>query len=185
MGRHLDFKRPSKPSGSASGASFSSAPIQPHPAPTHHLPRKRRRLWPLILLIIGLGLASLALYEKYQQEISSPAATPSPTASSSPTTATESNVFTSNDGKLIVQLYDSGAGEEVVEAVAIKLREKGFEVAQLGKSQFTYDKTYISHSAEYAERSKEIGALLADRVVSYKESQVEGIFDVLIYVGKQ
>ncbi len=86
---------------------------------------------------------------------------------------------------MVVQIYQSGAVQEAINQTEALLKEKGFTVENLGNSQFEYDKTYIWHTAEYTEKAKELGSLLTGRVVSYKESQNAGLFDVLIYLGKQ
>lgn len=162
---------------------------QPNPLPTKTKPSSSRKaVAPLILLIVGLAAAATgAYYWSSQPPTASAPATSTPTnqqSASDTSTESNSNVFQKND-QLVVQVYQSGATQEAIDQTVALLKEKGFKIENLGNSQFEYDKTYIWHTAEYTEKAKELGTLLSGRVVSYKESQNAGLFDVLIYLGKQ
>lgn len=185
MARDLDFRRipsrPSVPSAAKSPAKSTS----------------RRAVWPIVLLIVGLGLSAAALFQVYNQNINSNGAPPdstqlSPTASQPASASAEAPPSTNNtknafqaETTLVVQIYDSGAGSEAMEATIAKLTDSGFEVKNLGPSQFEYDKTYLWHRATFADQAKAIGQLLSEREVSYKETQLDGIFDLMIYLGKK
>ncbi len=175
MPRDLDFRR-AKPSR------------RPLAQPTRQAAAVAKGQWPIILLIVGLGLAITGLVYYFNQDLQ-PTPTPNPTAvdveqKPNSTVDSSNNVFAEN-GKLTVQLYESGADPEAVALTIKTLEAKGYGVKNLGASQYEYDKTYISHTTKFAVQAKEIGKVLADRVISYKETQSSGIFDILIYLGKQ
>ena len=187
MARDFDFHRRTEKS-----AEFGVAPThltQPITSPRKPKPTaSRKAVAPLILVIVGLAAAATGLYYWSSQPptASAPATNKSTSEQSASDTTTNSdkNVFKKTD-ELVVQIYQSGAVQEAINQTEALLKEKGFTVENLGNSQFEYDKTYIWHTAEYTEKAKELGSLLTGRVVSYKESQNAGLFDVLIYLGKQ
>lgn len=166
------------------------------PAPTNHTtqktvarPERKPSYWPLILLIVGLGLASVALFAYYSEQISgSITAPPVDTAASSSDQPSSSGNGTSvfdQAEKLVIQLYDSGAGSEVMASTVKSLEDAGYTVEQLGTSQFEYDKTYIWHQPTRTTDAQAIGSILSNREISYRESQIKDVFDVLIYLGKK
>lgn len=173
---------------------FDFKPVTSRPKPTpHHTPvrvnrlKKRSNVAPLMLAIFGLAAAAIGAYYWASQppKATAPAvSTDTAQELSGSTTENNKNVFQKTD-ELVVQVYESGASQEIIDQTLADLKEKGFTTENLGKSQFEYDKTYIWHTAEYTEKAKEVGALLTGRVVSYKESQNAGLFDILIYLGKQ
>jgi len=160
------------------------------PAPTRLATPKspkrstRRGVVPLLIAIIGLAAAAIGAYywSSLPVQPSSPVGE-TPASSNQEPAVTDKNVF--SDQKLTVQIYQSGAPQETVDALIAKFKANSFTVENLGDSQFEYDKTYIWHTAEYADEAKALGALMPDRVISYKESQNAGLFDILIYLGKQ
>lgn len=186
MARDFDFRRRVTPTTLPPHANRQVADSLPQPT----LKARKRTSWPLLLVVIGLGLASVGLYIWYNNST----ATKTPLTASSPTSATveptpsdggSSNVFTNNTETLVVQIYDSGAGETTVMSVAKRLEAAHYTIKTLGPSQFQYDKTYIWYTKEFTEQAHAIGALLTDRTISYKESQINGVFSVLVYLGKQ
>jgi hypothetical protein len=142
---------------------------------------------PLFLAIVGIAAAAIgAYYWASKPPTATAPAVSSTTDQQNTATAPDSgkNIFQKTD-QLVVQVYESGASQEVVTQSLATLKEKGFTTENLGKSQFEYDKTYIWHTAEYTKEAKTVGDSLTGRVVSYKESQNAGLFDILVYLGKQ
>lgn len=177
MARDLDI-RPSQ----------SRPPYRPPQPVQQTVSRKKgRSVTPLVLALVGLAAAGLGVYYWASQPQTATAPTTTTTAnkeSSSAATDQEKNIFQKKD-ELVVQVYQSGASQAVVDQTIALLKEKGYTVENLGNSQFEYDKTYIWHTAAYTAKAQEIGALLTGRTVSYKESQNAGLFNLLIYLGKQ
>lgn len=183
MARDLDFRR--KPT--------STQTVQPNkgqttpPIQSNTTPRKNRRrgLAPLVIAIIGLAAAATgAYYWATLPPTQKTTDTSSQTTTVAPPADDQKNVFQANK-ELVVNVYQSGAAADVIKNVTTVIEEKGFKVENLGDSQFEYDKTYVWHRAEYETQAKAIGQALSGRVVSYKESQNAGLFDILIYLGKQ
>lgn len=151
----------------------------------------QKTIWPLLLLVLGLVLASAALYSQYIGQVKAPATkkpvetkSQAPSNSATPADATVQSAF-DNNSSLLIQVYDSGAGEEATKNVTAALKAAGYDASNLGKSQFEYDKTYVWHTPEYLEEATAASSVLTGREISYKESKIEGVFDVLIYMGKK
>lgn len=143
-------------------------------------------------MILGLILAAIGLYIYFNRDKALPnslgaKSQPTVTNQSAEQTTTDAskNAFTAQQSSLIVKVYDSGAGEAAVAETLELLKQQNYETENLGKSQFEYDKTYIWHTAEFDAEAQAITELLPNRQVSLKESQIAGVFDVLIYLGKQ
>jgi hypothetical protein len=138
-----------------------------------------------------MGLIAIGLYFQYNRGLASTlnSDTDTTTTNSSSVTPVTSDptddVFTATNTERVVKVYDSGAGEAVVADVLNQLKQGGYETENLGKSQFEYDKTYIWHTPTFTDTAQAIGLLLAGRQVGLRESQIAGVFDVLIYLGKQ
>jgi len=86
---------------------------------------------------------------------------------------------------LTIQLYDSGAGPDEVDRVKARLETLGYVVKNLGRSQFDYEVTYIWHRANREQEAKELAAILEGREIVLRQSQISGIFEVLIFLGKK
>lgn len=86
---------------------------------------------------------------------------------------------------LTVQLYDSGAGKEVADKVKNELESLGYKVKDLGKSQFDYETTFIWHRENRQKEAEELAQFLKDRQVSLRQSKIGGVFEVLIFLGRQ
>lgn len=83
-----------------------------------------------------------------------------------------------------IQIYDSGAGKEAVNAAINKLKTIGYTAEDLDQSQFTYDKTFIWYRAGMLTEAEKIKTLLADPSITLTETKITGLFDVLILLGK-
>lgn len=150
-------------------------------------PQEQKHLLPVLIAIIGLAAAAVGTYYWSTLPIKETTTNPtSDTTTSSPATEStdQKNVF-QGGSEPVINFYQSGAPTEAISQITTLLKEKGYQVENLGDSQFEYDKTYIWYRAEFEAQAKTIGSLLANRVISYKESQNAGLFDVLIYLGKQ
>lgn len=94
------------------------------------------------------------------------------------------NLFNNDSNEFTVQVYNGGAGREETEKIIKRLKDKGYEVINLGDSQFTYETTDIWYRQEFEKQAMEISVALSDRQVKTKESKISGVFDVLVYIGK-
>lgn len=173
MARDMDFRRVAKAAKPVTNARRT---------------QKSRTGWPLLLLVIGLGLAAVGLFATYYYDSPAPkektATEPAPPVANTNTSESSTDVFSAQNTTFKVKIYDSGAGEDIVDSTAKLLSDKGYSVEKLGKSQFTYDKTYVWYVKARSSEAQLIGALLEGRDVSYKESQNSGGFELLIYLGK-
>ena len=106
-----------------------------------------------------------------------------PTTTNTTPTDTNKNIFAASSSPHI-QIYDSGAGKNVLQATVKKLEAAKFDVENLNDSQFQYDQTYIWYHKENLELAQQIAGLLSDRKVTLKESKTYGLFDILIWLGK-
>ncbi len=180
-----NFRR--KPNANENFRAPFEQPTKLQPAAARPTRSKTRGKLPLTLGIIGLAAAAIGAYywstlpviPTVEQNSSTDQSVPPAT-----TPTTENNAFEQDD-KLIVQIYQSGASQEAIDQVVNLLKAQDFTVENLGNSQFEYDKTYIWHTPKHAEEAKKIGDSFVGRTISYKESQNAGVFDILIYLGKQ
>ncbi len=194
MARDMDFRR--KPTESTPSSRVGQLPPVKHGRPANittspggqRLSHRRSPQTVLYLVIVGLAFAAIGTYYWSTQPpmSSSPPATNDEKKTAGQTTAQSNGLnAVTKSGQPIVQIYQGGAPEATVSQVIGTLREKGYSVENLGNSQFEYDKTYIWYTKTYADKAQTIGQLLSDRVISYRESQSAGVFDILIYLGKQ
>ncbi len=114
-----------------------------------------------------------------------PVASSDSPSSISKTADTTNRAATDTSGLFTVEIYESGAGLELYQSTAASLALAGYDVKNLGKSQFEYDKTYIWYRSSLEEQAHKVGEALAGRDVSYRESKNEGLFDILVYLGKK
>ncbi len=199
MARDFDIKRVREgtaPNGASQEPTQDFWPDNPKPKtkPVKNTSNKstvQKATWPALLLILGLGLGGAALYSQYAGQSETPETkklTPNNSQTQIDSTVTAEALNQSafdNSSTLLVQVYDSGAGIEATESATAALKTAGYDAKNLGKSQFEYDKTYIWHTPKFQEQAKAAATVLTGREISYKQSQIEGVFDVLIYVGKK
>lgn len=167
--------------------SDARAATNPSPKPVSRPGVKKKQSSALLIAIIGLAAAALGTYywSGTPPQSSSPAsAEPSSPSERLGDVSTNGTIFDTSD-TLLVQVYESGADQATITSALETLKREKYQYQNLGASQFEYDKTYIWYTAGYAEEAQAIGRLLTGRSVSYKESQNSGVFDVLIYLGKQ
>lgn len=179
MARDFDFKRrPSAP---------SAQPVPVRPKITAALPKNpssqklleppKKLSWLVYLtVIIVVGVAVYLYYRSLQEPV---------TGTNTTTSSAETSPATTAKTALTIKLYDGGAGQNTLDAVAKTLENKGYQVEKLGKSQFEYDQTYVWFTKEFSSDAQTISKLLVGRTVTLKESQVSGAFAVQIQLGKK
>lgn len=181
MARDLDFRRPTSLQTNTPRVKNTS----PLPSP------KKRSSWPITLLIIlGFILLLIGLYWQFlrpspvsQQIKENPIKGQTVTPSTTQSTQENKNIFAASGGPRI-QIYNSGGGDSALNAVIKKIEAADYNVENLDKSQFEYDKTYIWYHAENLDLAKKISNLLEGRTIILKESKTYGLFDILIWLGK-
>ena len=137
----------------------------------------------MLIAFVGVALLTVALFSQQTtfrpgesannttpQTAADSSANAEPTAQATETTA--------------IQIYNSGAGDQAVNDVKELLEGLGYEVKLLGNSQFEYESTFIWHRPIHLETAEQLKELLEDRQVTLRESQISGVFEVLIYLGK-
>ncbi len=172
MGRSFDITRRQKPAP-------SSAPA----------PRRRRRSSSGIIflfLIIGVGVVYyfLQVYQTNPVPVKgtnnkpiSPIITTIPSPISSPTSAPKSD--------LKIQILNGTGVDTVTEQVKSLLVNNGYPVESAALAQYEYAQTYIYYRQNSVEVAKAISKIISAYEPSLSESQIAGLFDILIIVGKK
>ncbi len=158
-------------------------------SPTIHKPSRQPRsgsmaiAFVIIILVVGGILVAQYLSSK---PTSAPAlnAGQTPTTSTTPPTNSTTPTNQTKSSQAVIQIYDSGGGADELKKVSDSLA-KTYQIKNLGPSQFDYDKTYVWYRKEFKTDANAIAKLLSDRDVSLKESEISGVFDILVYVGKK
>jgi hypothetical protein len=183
MARDLDFKV---------RRTAGIPPAQP-PQVATILPSNRKSgsntlLWTVLILLFiaaAIGIWQFASSTTPSTtSIKTPVATKEvPPAKIPVVTKTDNSILSPETSSLVVQVYDSGAGSTAVDALIDKLKALGYKVDNLEKSQFNYDRTYIRYRAGMQTEAEKIQSSMPDRLVSLKEVQSAGLFDILILYG--
>lgn len=87
--------------------------------------------------------------------------------------------------ELVIDVFDGGAGADVLASTVGLLKEGGFSVKDAGKTQFEYDKTYIWYVTGFESDAQKIAAILSSRKTVLKESKVSGAFTIQVQLGKE
>jgi len=171
MARDIDFVRRPKPK--------TAEPAKPRP-------KKAKAPWQLAfwLIIAGLIALGLALYLQFSSaggnnRSQQPAENSSQDASQTTVGSNEQRPDS------LIQIYNSGAGEQTLLEVINHLESQGYTVENLANSQFEYDKTYIWYRKGLVTLAEQIAKALPERSTALKETQISGAFDILIYLGRK
>ena len=162
-------------------------PQRSHIAPEHKATKRSRNMSAPLSFMIIIGMAVLG-YGAYSAISTKPSANTTPQISSTQT-AVPAEVQTTGitpitNAKAIVKVYNSGGGDKATTDIVGQLQAAKYQVENEGASQFDYDKTYIWYSTGKDSVAKNIATLLKDRDTILKESKLEGIFDIIVYIGK-
>lgn len=87
--------------------------------------------------------------------------------------------------ELVIDVFDGGAGADVLASTVGLLKEGGFRVKDAGKTQFEYDKTYIWYVTGFDADAQKIATILSARKTILKESKVSGAFTIQVQLGKE
>jgi len=187
MARDLDFARPRtvRPNSSAPvRPPVTNQPSAPTPAPT----KTRSRIGWLVVLLIILGLALLTIGIYYQTSRANRVSTP-PISATKKTTSTavpveRDNILAGAKSEFSVQIYDSGAGKDTLNKVIKLLKDQHYDVVNLDQSQFNYDQTMIWYKKGFSAQAEKVADVLKNRDTKLTESSIGGVFDILIWLGK-
>ena len=176
------------------------APIFSSPAPS---PKKRGGknkgglvFFVFIVAILTLGFSFNSLSKKpivknastsknsqtIKQVNPKPTPTPTPTIKPSPTLE---KTDTTTPTALKIQILNGTGVETISDQVKKVLETNKFSVESTSKAQFEYGQTYIYYRPTAVDSAKTISTLLTDYKPSLSESQISGLFDILIIIGKQ
>jgi|GEM_PF-3041552 len=197
MARDLDFiKKPSnQPPISRGSTNFSVKPLTTAPtktvvAPNQLPPRstsvaspKNHRhwtIWILIVVCVILLVFGLLLYKSARVALT-PRVNP-PTTQNTVVSGAKADEAASN---AVVQVYDSGAGTQVLNQTLSLLGNNKINAQSLSTSEFQYDRTYIWYQPAYLDEAQQVASLLKDRDVALRPSQITGSFTILVYLGKK
>ncbi|MDO8513896.1 MAG: LytR C-terminal domain-containing protein [bacterium] len=170
---------------------------RPSPAPVAGPPpgrgsRKRSGLI-FLIFVIAVIIASLSFTDILKKPLVKPATT---TKSSSKTTTSnnKNNASTKTDtittdtatpSTLKIQVLNGTGIETITEQVKKTLIDNKFPVESTSKAQFEYGQTYIYYRTNAVESAKKISQILSAYKPTLSESQISGLFDILIIIGKQ
>jgi len=133
---------------------------------------QKRVGWVTFIVILAIAATLTAAYYQSLQP-------------KSPTQTIDQNQTENVKEELVVKIYDGGAGESETKKAVTTLKDNGYQVEELGKSQFTYDKTFVWYVTGHQEEAQKIGNLLVGRNIVYKESRISGSFIIQIQMGNQ
>jgi archaellum component FlaF (FlaF/FlaG flagellin family) len=175
MARDFDFRRTptTKP---IIKTPVTPAPVaQPPTQSVQPIKQSKNISWVAVVVILAVFAVGLGLY---YQSLQSP--------KSNVQTNSENSVEQESEKKqLVVDVFDGGAGADVLSTTIATLKENGFTVTDSGKTQFEYDKTYIWYVTGFESDAQRIASLLSSRKTVLKESKVSGGFTVQIQLGKE
>ncbi|MEK9167613.1 MAG: LytR C-terminal domain-containing protein [Patescibacteria group bacterium] len=145
-------------------------------------------LWTVLVLLLVAATIGIWQFSTISTTPTTSVKTPTPTKEASPLadpvpTKAENSILSPQSSSPLVQIYDSGAGSTEVGALVDKLKALGYKVDNLDKSQFNYDRTYIRYRAGMQAEAEKIQSAMPDRLISLKEVQSAGLFDILILLG--
>lgn len=178
---------------------------RPSPPPIISMPtlapsRKKRRsgglvFFVFVVAVITLGFSFTTLSKKpivknaFTSKIT-PKTTPKPTISLKPTktetsqsTPTPTPAITATGLK--IQILNGTGIETVSDQVKKILEDNKLTVESTSKAQFEYGQTYVYYRPNAVDDAKKISTLLSAYKPTLSESQISGLFDVLIIIGKQ
>ena len=174
MARDMDFKRPPR-----------------RPEKVVHKPKKPKSSISVpmaIIIILGIGALSYGAIITMQQSPSLTTSTTNTAVSTSPspvvTAPVASATGTTTISSMTIKIYDAGGGAASTEEVDNLLKQGGFKTDSTDKAQYEYDKTYVWYRKGLETQADQIKTLLKSRDVALKESKLEGVFDILVFVGK-
>lgn len=155
--------------------------------PTELLLKPRRSwrglIWFLIILLI-LAISGWVGWYYYKQQ-GSYANSPSSVVNTTQNIPTTSKSVFGQTQSINVQVYDSGAGKEIVDKVVTQLKGLGYPAENVNESQFKYDRTYIWYREGLLTEAEKIKSVLTGRDIGLKETKVAGSFDILVLLGNK
>lgn len=172
------------------------------PAASHPTPKRRNKgglVFILFIIAIGaIGYSFTKMSPKYlvkkvatikksnQSDKPKPSATPDDKVviSKSPddTTTTKPPETTTATNK--IQILNGTGIETSAPQVKKILEDNKLTVESVSKAQFEYGQTYIYYRPNSVETAKQISKLLSVYKPNLSESQISGLFDILIIIGK-
>lgn len=99
------------------------------------------------------------------------------------TDSTSSATPTSTNLK--IQVLNGTGIDTVTDQVKTTLETNKFPVESTSKAQFEYGQTYIYYRPSAVDSAKKISGILSAYKPTLSESQISGLFDILIIIGKQ
>lgn len=161
------------------------------------LPRRKRSSGGLVFFVFVIAVLTLVFsFTKLSKKpliknalTSKPTTTitqkPTATTSLTPTKTDTPVTPTPASSALKIQILN-GTGVETVSAQVKKILEDNqLPVESTNKAQFEYGQTYIYYRPNAVDTAKNISTLLSAYKPTLSESQISGLFDILIIIGKQ
>lgn len=151
-----------------------TSPILPKP------PAKKSKLaiWLILFAVVLLALAF------YWQFLGSESTTKKNIDNPVSQSSQSKSILSPIDTGLKVQVYDSGAGKEVLGTTVNKLKSSGYRVENMDSSQFNYDQSSIWYRKEDLDEAKKLIALFPERPFGLKEITMNGSFDLIVFLGR-
>ncbi len=190
---------------------YRPAPPSPPSAPTAPSRRKKNKGEITFVIFLTIVIASALAYIKFSDQKSTSAKpakqigktetktsdttqknnnTKSTSTATSPQTTEKDETkptagsIDKKDQPLKIQILN-GTGNETITSQAKQLLEtNSIKVESAAKAQFDYGQTYIYYRPEAIDDAKKISELLSDYKPTLSESQISGLFDILIIIGK-
>lgn len=100
------------------------------------------------------------------------------------TTPAQTSTDTSKTG-LKIQILNGTGIETVTDQVKKLLETNSLAIDSSSKAQFEYSQTYVYYRPNAVDTAKKISEILKDYKPTLSESQISGLFDILIIIGKQ
>lgn len=171
-------------------------PAPPKPSsPPPLAPRRRRRssgAWLILLFLAAIVAIIYYSQPSLTKQSSSNKTTINPntntnSTSPSPTTAQSSSAKPTKNlenGQPKIQILNGTGIESVTQKVKTTLTDNGYQVANSGQAQYEYAQTHIYYRPDSVEAAKAISGLMSTYKPELSESQIAGLFDILIIIGK-
>lgn len=181
----------------------------PSPAPVASPPsgrgsRKRNSLI-FLIFVIAVIIASLSFTDILKKPLvkpattaknssktttsknknNSPAKTDTITTDASKDSSQNNPTGTATTSTLKIQVLNGTGIETISEQVKKTLVDNKFPVESTDKAQYEYGQTYIYYRTNAVESAKKISQILSAYKPILSESQISGLFDILIIIGKQ